>query len=219
MALKKIFIAGFFLLIFNPIFAQRNFDGYNLFGVTAGLTFFDINTSDFITSPLQGFSGGFCTRGAFWDNFDLIYGINFQNSNLEIEAQSIRQGEIENIKYSIKGVQLKFLGSYNIAPKHLSLEFGPLVHINGRMKLDDERFKDYILKGYSITTAEDIQDISKVELRLAAGITAGLEHFRLSGQYQYGVTNTLAKLNTKNLEKNDFKGNSSTVILAITVYF
>ena len=101
----------------------------------------------------------------------------------------------------------------------MSLEFGPIVHINGKMKLADKTNENFILSGYSSTTAGDIQDISKVEFRVAGGITAGLEHFRLSGQYQYGVTNSLSKLNTQNLEKDNFKGNSSTLIVAITIYF
>lgn len=111
------------------------------------------------------------------------------------------------------------MGSYNIIVKHLSLEFGPVFNINGKLRLDNDKFKDYVLTGYETLSAEDIQDISKFNVHLAGGITAGLEHFRVFGQYQYGLTNMLGKLNSKDLEKKNFKGNSSTIIVGAVIYF
>ena len=87
------------------------------------------------------------------------------------------------------------------------------------MKLDSERLQDYILEGYSTLRAQDIQDISRINFRVAGGLTAGLRSFRVSALYQYGVTNMLGKLNDKSLEKTTFKGNSSTIIFAATLYF
>ena len=219
MRLQKSFFAIFFLLVFQQTFAQRNYDGYNFLGIQGGITFFDIQTDDLATQQKEGFVAGFTTRGAFRNNFDLIYGISFQSSSVGIEGSSLLGTDTQNISYTIQGAQINFLGSYNIVKKHLSLEFGPVFDINGKMKLDNDQYEDYILTGYSELEAKDIQEISRFNVRLAGGITAGLEHFRISAQYQYGVTNMLGKLNDKGLENEDFKGNSSTIILMGVIYF
>lgn len=214
----KCFIFLFFgFLLVQQSTAQRNYDGYNFLGIQGGITFFDIQTEDLVTQQREGFVAGFTTRGAFRNNFDLIYGISFQSSSVGVEGHILL--DTQNIGYTIQGAQINFLGSYNIVKKHLSLEFGPVFDINGKMKLDKKEFEDYILTGYETLAAKDIQEISRFNVRLAGGITAGLEHFRISAQYQYGVTNILGKLNDKGLKNEDFKGNSSTIILMGVIYF
>src|SRR5690606_29422115 len=182
-----------------------------------GITFFDIQTDDLVTKQQTGFTSGFTTRGAFRNNFDLIYGVSFQSASIAVEGSF--STDTQNIGYTIQGAQINFLGSYNIIKKHLSVDFGPVFGINGKMKLDKEEYQDYVLSGYSTLTAKDIQEISRFNVRLAGGITAGLEHFRISAQYQYGVTNMLGKLNSKNLENENFKGHGSTIILMGIIYF
>lgn len=219
MRLHKLFFAIFFLFVFYQTFAQRNYDGYNFFGIQGGVTFFDIQTDDLVTKQQTGFVGGFTTRGAFRNNFDLVYGLSFQSASVGVEGNSFLGTDKQNIGYTIQGAQINFLGSYNIVVKHLSIEFGPVFDINGKMKLENEKYENYVLTGYETLTAKDIQDISRFNVRLAGGITAGLEHFRIIVQYQYGVTNMLAKLNDKGLENEDFKGNSSTIVVAGVIYF
>ncbi|WP_051285381.1 outer membrane beta-barrel protein [Aequorivita capsosiphonis] len=219
MSLKTSFIAVFFCIFFQQIYSQRNYEDYNFLGVQGGITFFDIKTDDLVTEQHSGFMAGFTTRGAFRNNFDLIYGISFQSASIGVEGSSFSGADTQNIAYTIQGAQINFLGSYNIIVKHLSLEFGPVLNINGKLKLDNEKFKDYVLTGYETLATEDIQDISKFNVHLAGGLTAGLEHFRIYGQYQYGVTNMLGKLNDKDLEKKDFKGNSSTILVGAVIYF
>lgn len=218
MSLKKLIFATLFLFALQQCYSQRNYDGYNFLGIQGGITFFDIQTDDLVTQQQQGFTAGFTTRGAFRNNFDLIYGLSFQSASVGVEGRNLL-GNTQNIGYTIQGVQLNFLGSYNIIVKHLSLEFGPIFDINGKMKLEDDKYEDYILTGYNTLTAADIQDISKFNVRLAGGLTAGLENFRVSAQYQYGLTNMLGSLNDKGLENEDFKGNSSTIVLAAVIYF
>lgn len=219
MSLKKLIFATIFLFSLQQSFAQRNYDGYNFLGIQGGITFFDIQTDDLVTQQQQGFTAGFTTRGAFRNNFDLIYGLSFLSATVGVEGRNPLTADTQNIDYTIQGVQLNFLGSYNIIVKHLSLEFGPIFDITGKMKLDDGKFENYILTGYNALTAKDIEDISRFNVRVAGGLTAGLEHFRVSAQYQYGVTNMLGKLNDKGLENEDFKGNSSTIVLAAVIYF
>ena len=98
-----------------------------------------------------------------------------------------------------------------------SLVLEDVVNPQQRPKIDE--YEDYILTGYQELTAKDIQDISRFNVRLAAGLTTGLEHFRISAQYQYGLTNILGGLNGNDLENDDFKGNSSTIIVSGVIYF
>ncbi len=219
MRLKKWFFVWALLTMGYQAAAQGNYDGYNFLGLTGGITFFDIRTSDFATKPGQGFIGGFTARGAFRNNFDLIYGINFHQSQLTVEGKSDPLSDPQEMRYTLQGVQINFLGSYNIIPKHISLEFGPILNINGKLKLDDTQFEDYFLAEDQNISSKDIQDISVIELRALGGFTIGLEHFRVGAYYQYGLTNVFGSLNKKDMEKNDFKGNTSTIILSAVIYF
>ncbi len=219
MNLAKLLFVAFFLVGAQHLSAQRNYRGYNLLGITGGLSLFDIQTKDLVTNSKEGFIGGFTTRGAFRNDFDLVYGINFQSAKLSVAGKSPLGGAARDLEYSIQGVQINFLGSYNIIVKHLSLEAGPVFSINSKMKLDRSEYGNYILSGYDHLAADEIQDISQFDLRLAGGLTTGLEHFRVNIQYQYGLTNVLGRLNKKGLEKDNFKGNSSTLVLAAIIYF
>jgi hypothetical protein len=219
MNFKQLFFVSFCLLFFQQTFSQRNYNDYNFLGIQGGITLFDIQTDDLVTQQQTGFTAGFTTRGAFRNDFDLIYGLNFQSSSVGVEGSNFLGTDTQNISYTIQGAQINFLGSYNIVVKHLSVEFGPIFDVNGKMKLDNDKYEDYILSGYSTITAKDIQEISRFNVRLAGGLTAGLEHFRISAQYQYGVTNMLGKLNDRGLENKDFKGNSSTIVVMGVIYF
>ncbi len=219
MKFKQSLFLSLFVLISYQISAQQNFGGQNYLGITGGMTTYDIQTGDLVTKPGSGFAGGFTTRGAFFNDFDLVYGLSFQNSKLKVEGRESQFSKAEDIGYTVQGVNINFFGSYNIIVSHLSVEFGPVFGINGKMNLDDKEMEDYLLSGYNTTTAKDIQDISKFDFRLAGGLTAGFEHFRFNAQYQYGLTNALGKLNDQNLENTNFKGNSSTIFLGAVIYF
>ena len=221
MSLKSVLIVTLSLVIFQQSYSQRNYEDYNRIGITGGFTLFDITTSDLTTEQGQGFEGGFTTRGAFRGPFDLIYGISFFNSSIRVKGSvgANGAGDTQFIDYQIQAAQIGFLGSLNIVKHHLSLEFGPIANINGKMKLDTDRYKDYILDGYTTLRAQDIQDINRINFRVAGGLTAGLRSFRVSAMYQYGLTNILDRLNDKELEKTSFKGKSSTLIFSATLYF
>lgn len=220
MSLKNLFFVTIAFLFVQQSFSQRNYNHYNRLGITAGYTLFDISTSDLNTKQAGGFIAGFTTRGAFRNNFDLIYGLNFYSNNVEVFGRNSDNAfETQYIDYKLQGVQINFLGSYNIVKHHLSLEFGPILNISGKMKLSRDQFEDYILDGYDSLKAIDIEDISPVNFLVAGGITGGFESFRASVQYQYGVTNMLNKLNDKDLENTDFEGNSTTITFSLVVYF
>ena len=184
---------------------------------------FDITTDDLVTKSGSGLMAGFTTRGSFRNQFDLIYGITFFSNNLQI------QGSVDGIipanenpewmAYSIQAAQINFLGSLNIVRHHFSLEFGPILNVNGKMKLVSDRFDNYFVAGVPTFRAKDLENISKVNFRVMGGLTAGLESFRLSAQYQYGVTNMLKNLNDLEKGKDDFEGNSGTIVFAAVLYF
>ncbi|HLV91599.1 MAG TPA: outer membrane beta-barrel protein [Aequorivita sp.] len=218
MSFKSIFLSALFLLSIHLAQAQRYSQGYNYLGITGGVVLFDLNTSDLSTKSETGFMFGFTTRGAFYNDFDLIYGISFVSSRLSVEGKS-PSGKVEEIGYTIQGAQLNFLGSYNVVVNHLSFEFGPILDIHGKMKLDKNEFENHIISGHESITAKSIQDISMFDIRLAGGATVGMKHFRLSAQYHYGFLNVLNGLNDKDLGKDNFKGNTSTIVVAATVYF
>lgn len=223
MSLKNLLFVTISILFLQQLTAQRNYEEYNRLGLNAGLTIFDINTDDFNTKQGIGFMGGFTTRGSFRNNFDLIYGLNYYNAEIEIFARDI--GDVSGtfdqqyVPYSIQSAQLNFLASYNIIKHHLSIEVGPVLNVNGKMKLKSDRYENYIIDGYNTLRAKDIQDISKINFHVLGGLTAGLENFRISGHYQYGVTNMLKNLNDKNLENKDFEGHGSTIVFMAIIYF
>jgi hypothetical protein len=220
MSLRTVLFVTLTVLLFQQANAQRNYEEYNRIGLTGGLTLFDINTDNLITEQGSGFQGGFTSRGSFRNSFDLIYGISFSDSKVGIQGSlTPNGGDTRFINYSIQAAQIGLLGSYNIVKHHLSLEFGPILNVNSKMKIDSENFNDYILEGYTALRAQDIQDINRINFRAAGGITAGLEVFRLSAMYQYGISNMLGKLDDQNLENKSFEGHSSTFIFAATFYF
>lgn len=222
MSLKNLTFVTIIILFLQTSYGQRNFEEYNLLGINGGYTLFDINTNDLITNQIGGFMAGFTTRGSFRNQFDLIYGLTFFNNKIDISGKGLNpRGGFDRrfMTYTIQAVQINFLGSINIIKHHLSLELGPILNVNGRMKLDGSEFENYIVDGYTFIKARDIEDISKVNVRAMAGVTAGLENFRIMAQYQYGLTNMLNNLNDLDLEYSNFKGNSGTVVLGAALYF
>ncbi|MEX0997189.1 MAG: hypothetical protein WDZ45_09100 [Flavobacteriaceae bacterium] len=220
--MKNIFpiITAILLLGQVSLYAQKNFKEFNVIGVSGGLTLYDINTDDFITTSRESYMLGFQMRGNVYNNFDMIYGIAFYDTKIGISASSAPVGgSKEVLDYHMQSVQISVLWGYKIIREHLSIEVGPILNVNGKLTLKDTAFENYIIDGYTTVRAIDIEDVSKANFHLAAGLTAGFRNFRIFGQYQYGVTNVLNKLNSQNLENSDFKGNSSLLTVGVTAYF
>ena len=105
--------------------------------------------------------------------------------------------------------------SYVVVDNHLNLEFGPIVQVNGALKINNEN-ENNIISGTALF-AKDITDISKFNVYPAVGITAGVRHFRVNIQYQYGVNNILQNLNSKGYGIN-FKGNAGILSGNLIIY-
>ena len=223
MSLKNLLFVTLLLFIFNQTNAQNRFEEYNLLGINGGITLFDIETENFTTERGTGFYGGFTTRGSVYNSLDIIYGISFFSNKIGILARDPLNpiAKEQFLDYTIPAAQITLLASVNIIRHHLTIEAGPILNVNGKMKLGTSGTEDYMLDGYQTLRASDIVKISRVNFNLMGGLTAGLRNFRVSGHYQYGVTNMFSALNDQNLEKNNgsFSGNGSTIIIAGTIYF
>lgn len=219
-ALKQFF---FFLLIFCSISinAQRKDYSSNRIGFQGQYARLDLYTSNFETVQESGFLVGLSKRSAFYNNFDLIFGIDFMQTSIAINAK--RGTTIEEVGYTWSGAQVKLLLSYLIADDHLSIEAGPVLQVNGKMELDDAAQSDFIVKGYTGLQTEDLQEWSRVNGSVMVGLSTGLTHVRLTANYQYSVTNALNKLNDQELELKDpaatnFKGNLGFITAGIVLY-
>jgi hypothetical protein len=139
--------------------------------------------------------------------------MHFSENNFSVVTDS---GFItEETNYKLSSAQISLLLSYKIIENHLSFEFGPLVQVNGKLKINsiDE---SNIISGTTLL-AKDIVDISTFNFFPVIGITAGVRHVRLNVSYQYGINNMLGNLNNKNFGV-DFKGNPGILNGNLIIY-
>lgn len=219
---------GLFLLSALTVSAQRRGGGseYNMFGLKVGGSHFDIKTDNFITSPELGFVGGFATRGNFYNNWDIQFGINISSNNIKIQGRSTQIASPELIEFSHLNAQVNLLFGYKIIGNHrnarsdfkLTAELGPVLMVGGKMKYANDRYETYLIDNTNLT-AEQLQDVSGVNANGLVGLSMGMERFRVFGHYQYGFTNFLNKLNKIDGNNEDFKGNLSMFQFGALFYF
>lgn len=197
------------LLISSIGFAQYGYRDGNRIGISAGVSQTTLFTKNFDAKPELGFAGGLSVRGNYYNDWSMIYGMQFFTNGFSLES-TLNQ----KIKYNIQGVQVRLLLSYNVVEDHVSLDFGPVLQINGKLglaKSDETK----IIKG-TLLRAEDIIDVSPVSGNFYLGCSAGSKTVRAVIFYEYGFTNILNKLN-KNDELqelnngDEFKGNLGTI--------
>ena len=190
-----------FMLISSFGFAQYGYRDGNRIGISAGISQTSLFTSNFDTTPELGFAGGLSVRGNYYNNWSMIYGMQFFANSFSLESTFDQK-----IKYSIQGVQVRLLLSYNVVEDHVSLDFGPVLQINGKLSLatadEDKTIKGTLLK------ADQIVDISPVSGNFYLGCSAGNKTVRAVLFYEYGFTNILNKLN-KDDDLREFNNNNS----------
>lgn len=190
-------------------YAQYGYRDGNRIGISAGISQTTLFTNNFDASPGMGFAGGLSVRGNYYNNWSMIYGMQFFSNNFSLES-SLNQ----EMKYNFQGVQVRLLLSYNVVEDHVSLDFGPVLQINGKLKTDASN-ESRTIKGTGLT-ANQIEDISPVSGNVYLGISAGSRTIRAVLFYEYGFTNILNKLNKDDalvaLNNGDkFKGNLGTI--------
>ena len=185
-----------------------NRDG-NRIGLSGGISQTSLFTSNFKSEHAMGFAGGISVRGNYYNDWSMIYGMQFFANNFLLESTFDQK-----IKYSIQGVKVRLLLSYNVVEDHVSLDFGPVLQINGKLGVatSDE---DKVIKG-TFLKADQIVDISPVSGNFYLGCSAGSSTVRAVIFYEYGFTNILNKLNkddTLQASNNgdNFKGNLGVI--------
>jgi hypothetical protein len=192
-------------LISTATFAQYGFRDGNRIGISGGISQTTLFSDNFKAKPEMGFAGGLSVRGNYYNNWSMVFGMQFFSNNFSL-VSSFNQ----KIMCNIQGVKVKLLFSYNVVEDHVSLDFGPVLQINGKLGIAtmDE---DKIIKG-TLLQANQIIDVSPVSGNLYLGVSAGGKVVRALIFYEYGFTNFLNKLNKEDalqpLNNGDkFKGN------------
>ena len=193
--MKKLCFTTLLVFIFSFAFAQYEYRDSNRIGISFGINQLSLNTKNFQTKPDTGWNGGLSIRGNYYDNWDMIYAIQFSENNFSVNTDS---GFItEYVDYKMSSAQISLMASYEIVENQLSFEFGPLVQVSGKLKTDFAT-ENNTISGTTIL-AKDIVNISKFNFYPVVGITAGFKHFRANVSYQYGITNLLGNLNNNDL--------------------
>lgn len=210
--MKNLLVLSVFLLFSTTSIAQYGYRDSNRIGIIAGVNQFTLNTNNFTTKPGLGWNAGLSIRGNFYNDFDMVYALQFSENNFSVPTIGLG---FKDVNYKLPSAQVSLQLSYVIVEHVLSVEFGPIVQINGKLKLDPADELN-VISGTTLL-AKDIVDVSKFNFYPTIGVTAGLKHFRFNVSYQYGINNMLDNLNSKNLGYN-FKGNPGIVNGTILLY-
>ncbi len=219
----KVFLGAAVMICALAVNAQNRYgDSYNRLGIQAGITYGGINSDDFNTSKNTGFMAGLTTRAAVYNNFIIIYGVNFYEFNTGINIKETPTSQSSAADFKTTGVQINLFGGHKIIGEHLSFEAGPVLQINSKLKPEKE-FENYFIEGYDLQ-AEDLEEISRVNFNVAGNISAGFRDVKFWFQYQYGVNNIFSKLNSEGLENKDSRaanlnGHLGLATAGIVVYF
>lgn len=185
LALLIIFICG-------RAHAQYNYRDGNRIGISLGATQTSLLSSNFKAKPELGWIGGLSIRGNYYNDFSMTFGMQFTESSFSLETVNPFLKK-EDVKYTLSGVQVRVLLSYNLIEDHLGLDFGPVLQVNGKLRIDKDN-KNNILPG-TLLTANDILDVTPINGNLYFGVTAGSKRVKAIIFYEYGLNNFMNKLN------------------------
>lgn len=212
--MRKISLTLFFVFISMATFAQYEYRDSNRIGIVFGVNQFTLNTNNFQTKPELGWNAGLSMRGNFYNNWDMVYNIQFSENNFSVATNTLTLVK-EDVNYKLASAQVSLQLSYRLVENHLSIEFGPIVQVNGKLNIDSND-ENNIISGTTLF-AKDIKAISNFNFYPTVGITFGVRHFRANLSYQYGINNMLENLNNKNLGVN-FKGNPGILNGNLIIY-
>lgn len=201
--MRKTLIAAA-MLVSAAVSAQRDYRDSNHIGIIGGLNQTSLNTDNFDASPEAGWNVGLSVRGNFYNNFDMVYAIQFFEGKFSVPTTNVVLPNQEDVDLKIQGVQISLMPSYKIVENHLSIEAGPVLQVNGKLKYKSE-YEDNLIDDLPVSI-KDIEDVSTFNILGAVGITAGVKHVRLNVQYAYGFNNFLDKVEN-NTTGSKFKGN------------
>ncbi|MGB0973698.1 MAG: outer membrane beta-barrel protein [Flavobacteriaceae bacterium] len=226
--LRNCFLIITLLCSITAVAQGRGGEGkHNMFGLKAAMTVFDIKTDNFNTIAESGFIGGLATRGDFYDNWDIQFGINISNNKLKVEARELPIiSQIEELEYNLLNAQVHLLFGYKIFGGNkrldnkfkMTAELGPVLMVNSKMKMANEDKENYFIEEAGIT-AKELTDVTPVNINGVVGLSMGLARLRIFGHYQYGFNNFLNKLNKIDGATEKFKGHVSMYQFGVLLYF
>ena len=207
--MKNLFLVTCLVLFSFAVYGQYEERDGNRIGITVGVSQATLATSNFKTNPGIGWNCGLSVRGNYYNNWSMIYGMQFFQNNIEVQTLTATNQKADT-KYSLSGAQIRLLLSYNVVKNHVSLDFGPVLQINGKLKVDSKDENNTI--SGTVLKANQILDVNTVNGNAYIGFSAGTRRVRAIFFYQYGFTNILNSLNSQEgLGKYDFKGNLSSI--------
>jgi hypothetical protein len=211
-------LAFIFLMFSTVAIAQRGYKDSNRIGIGAGLTQLNIYTDNFNVTPENGWIGGFSVRGNYYNNWQMSFGMFFNDSNFSLPTQ---KGFIQTqTNFKMSAVQIYIVPSYVVIEDYLNLEFGPVLQVNGKLTIDDSD-ENNILLDQPTLVADDILDVTKFNANIYVGINGGIKNVRARIGYQYGLTNFFGNLNDNDkieLLGEKMKGNIGLISGQITIY-
>lgn len=218
--MKRYFLAIVFMITSLSVSAQYGKGDYNHIGLSIGANYSNLYTDNFVVTPQVSWTGGLAMRGNYYNDFAMVYGMNFTENRFSIQTISGLSEKETNLK--MMAVQVHLLLSYKISGGPVSLDFGPVLQVNGKLKSSTSDENNLIVDNEDLSV-KDIQEITPLNFNLHAGITGGFENVRLNLCYQYGVTNILNNLNkqeeVKLLADGKLKGNLGVIAGNIIFYF
>ena len=207
--MKKFFFSIVLVFLSLSAFSQYEERDGNRIGITVGVSQATLTTSNFKTKPGIGWNGGLSVRGNYYNNWSMIYGMQFFQNNFEIETLTVTNQKADT-KFSLSGAQIRLLLSYNVVKNHVSLDFGPVLQINGNLKVNSKD-ENNTISGTTLK-ANEILEVSKINGNAYVGISAGTRRIRAIVFYQYGFTNILNNLNSQEgIGNYNFKGNLNSI--------
>jgi len=211
--MKKKFITVGFVFISMIVSAQYGYRDGNRIGIIFGLNQMDLKTANFTNNPELGWNIGLSVRGNYYNDFDMVYTMQFSDNKFTVPTTYLSKRK--DVEYNLPSAQISLMLSYKIVENHLSVEFGPLVQVNGKFDID-KKDEENVISGN--LKAKDIVDISKFNFYPAIGITAGERHLRANIQYQYCLTNMLGNLNGQEGISTNFKAHPGIISGNIIIY-
>jgi len=217
------FLCAFFIC--GAAFSQSYLKNgkYNRLGLQGKYAVLDVSSSNVMIEGGTGILAGLTTRGRLYNNWGMVYGIDFLSINAEVGSSGAAGLQDEKTTYTLIGAQLNILASYGLIGQNLSIEVGPALLVNGKMALQDRGQESNIVNGYTSLTAGELQEVSRINPYAVIGMTGGWENVRLTVQYQYGLTNFFGNLNDQDFTDptattTDFKATTSILSGGIVFY-
>lgn len=197
--------------------AQHGYRDSNRIGIAGGITQLSLFSDQFNAKPGKGYVLNLQMRGNYYNDWQMVYGMNFTESNFSLQSVAGT-----DINYKLSAVQVHLVGSYMVIENHLTLEIGPVLQINGKLKIDQDQ-ELLPLKDSPGILAKDLRNINQISGNIMGGVTFGVKHFRINVNYQYGFINVLNNLNKKDEltlanSNQRFRGNFGMLSGMLTIY-